>query len=50
MVAAMRGTLPLVRFLLANGADPKRVDSHGKNALTYAREEGYSEIVTLLHG
>jgi hypothetical protein len=46
--AAMYGYLAIAKRLLEGGADPTLRAMHGKTALDYARERGYSEVVALL--
>ena len=48
MLAAMRGNRPLIEMLLQHGAAPGKRDVYGKTAAAYAREEGYTDVVTLL--
>lgn len=46
--AANCGHESIVKKLLAKGADPSILDSHGKNALVKACERGYESIVDIL--
>jgi ankyrin repeat protein len=38
----------MIRLLLDHGADPTKIDSHGKSSLDYAREKGLSNIVEMI--
>ncbi len=42
------GSLPIVRALLAAGADPKRTNHEGKTALDIVKERGAMELICLL--
>ena len=46
--AVMHDSAQNVRALLRYGANPRLLDGHGRSALSYAREKGLAEIVTLL--
>ncbi|MCK4914482.1 MAG: ankyrin repeat domain-containing protein [Planctomycetes bacterium] len=46
--AAEEGQIEVVKFLLENGADPHKKNDRGETALKLARQNGHSEIVTLL--
>lgn len=48
IVAAMSGHVPLVRILLARGANVNATDMEGWTALRYARGFGYTDIAELL--
>ncbi|KAK2742352.1 hypothetical protein FQN55_007886 [Onygenales sp. PD_40] len=48
IVAARTGCEAGVKFLLASGADPNSRGSDGRNASSWAAEEGHAEIVALL--
>ncbi len=48
MYAAAEGQTEVVKILLAFRADPLKKDADGDNALTFARNNGHKEIVTLL--
>ena len=48
MYAAAEGQLDVVKLLLAYGADPDMKDTDGDSALTFAGNNGYSEVVSLL--
>ncbi|MBN2634101.1 MAG: ankyrin repeat domain-containing protein, partial [Bacteroidales bacterium] len=48
MFAASEGQTGIVKLLLENGADPFRKDADGDDALTFARNNGHTEVVTLL--
>ncbi|MGH0181905.1 UNVERIFIED_CONTAM: hypothetical protein FKN15_008357 [Acipenser sinensis] len=48
MVASQRGCVEAVRALLAFGADVRRVDSLGEDAVHYATQSGNEEVVTML--
>ena len=41
-------TSPAVALLLSKGANPKFYDSHGKSALSYARDKKLTDIIALL--
>ncbi|CAD7700934.1 unnamed protein product [Ostreobium quekettii] len=47
-VAAFYGHAPVVRVLLALGADPEAVDDRGLTVLLGAAQEGHAEVVTML--
>lgn len=46
--AAARQNVELVKLLLEKGADKSIRDAEGKNALDYAKERNYEEIIALL--
>ncbi|MEZ0226006.1 MAG: ankyrin repeat domain-containing protein [Alphaproteobacteria bacterium] len=46
--AVHESSAPAVALLLSKGANPKLFDSHGKSALSYARDKKLTEIVALL--
>lgn len=48
MYAAAEGQTEIVKILLTFKADPRLKDIDGDNALTFARNNGHNEIVTLL--
>lgn len=48
--AASFGRVPVVRALLAHGADPRRKNKHGWDALEVAQRNGQDEVVALLRG
>ena len=48
MSAGMRANQPLVELLLERGANPQLTVGNDKTAVSYAREEGHSEIAALL--
>ena len=48
MYAAAEGQTEVAKILLTFKADPKLRDIDGDNALTFARNNGHKEIVTLL--
>ncbi len=48
MYAAAEGQTEVAKILLTFKADPKLKDIDGDNALTFARNNGHNEIVTLL--
>lgn len=48
IVAACKGDVEAVRFLLKNGADVTIKDLWGKSAIDHAREKGHHEIVDIL--
>ncbi|OED43718.1 hypothetical protein ACH42_09360 [Endozoicomonas sp. (ex Bugula neritina AB1)] len=48
MFAAQKGHAGVCKLLLAEGADPEILDSHGRSAQSYAEEKNYSDIVNLL--
>jgi ankyrin repeat protein len=48
MSAAFNGDAPIVRQLLAKGADPAALDRLRKTAMIYAAGEGQTEVVQLL--
>ena len=49
MLAAMQGSVEMVRLLLAAGADPNATQKHGRTALSLADERGHSEVVRLFY-
>ena len=48
MSTGMRGNQPPVELLLERGANPQLTVGNDKTAVSYAREEGHSEIAALL--
>jgi len=48
MYAAAEGQLDVVKLLLAHGADPDAKDVDGDYAVTFAGNNGHSEVVSLL--
>jgi len=48
MTAAAEGLVSVVRLLLAAGADVDLVDKDGDTALSFARQNGHTEVVALL--
>jgi ankyrin repeat protein len=48
MTAAAEGQVEVVRCLLDHGADRSIVDVDGDTALTFARQNGHTEVVALL--
>ncbi len=46
--ASAKGHIDVVRLLLAKGAESRSADTYGKRPIDYARENNYSEIVTML--
>ena len=46
--AARSNHLPILKYLLDQGADPRQMDSKGNTALTIAAERGFTQIVTQL--
>lgn len=48
MWASMFGQTEIVSNLLIRGADAKLVNNDGETAITLARKQGFSDIVTLL--
>lgn len=48
MFAASEGQLEIVKTLLDHGADPFRKDVDGDDALTFARNNGHSQVVSFL--
>ena len=48
MSVGMRGNQPLVELVLERGANPQLTVGNDKPAVSYAREEGHSEIAALL--
>jgi ankyrin repeat protein len=48
MTAAAEGQVEVVRRLLDHGADRSIEDTDGDTALTFARQNGHSEVVELL--
>ncbi len=48
MYAAAEGQLDVVRILLAYNADPALKDVDGDDALTFAKNNGHTEIATIL--
>jgi ankyrin repeat protein len=48
MDAAFKGQVKTVKFLLANGANPRLKDDDGKTAWDLAKENGHTEILPLL--
>ena len=49
MLAAQANQIEVVNFLLGHNADASVQNSLGSNALMLAAEEGYKEIVRVLH-
>lgn len=47
-VAASKGKLEALRFLVAQGADPRAGDAHGLSPLAYAAWKGQNHIVSFL--
>jgi len=47
--AAREHHLPIVQFLLEHGADSHAKNSEGKSAADVAHDEGYADIVQVLH-
>ena len=52
MVACKKGNegLELVKYLVANGADPKDQDEHGNTALSIARSKRAEKLIAFLEG
>lgn len=50
MIAAKQGDAPMVRFLLANGADRLATDHDHRMAKDHAQESGATPVVELLRG
>jgi ankyrin repeat protein len=48
MFAAAEGRPEVVRALLDHGADPSLTDNDGDTALTFAQDNGHSEVVEVL--
>ena len=48
-VAAEKGYLEIVKYLIENGANANATDVDGKTALTWAVEKGHSEVVKFLN-
>ena len=48
MYAAAEGQLDIVKLLLVHGADPGMKDVDGDNAVTFAGNNGHTEVVSLL--
>jgi len=48
MYAAAEGQTEVAKILLTFKADPRLKDIDGDNALTFARNNGHNDIVTLL--
>lgn len=48
MIAASCGAAGVVELLLARGADPREIDSHGSNALHRAASAGHRDVVDML--
>jgi ankyrin repeat protein len=48
MTAAAEGLADVVRILLAAGANPDIKDEDGDTALTFAKQNGHTEVVALL--
>lgn len=46
--AVHESSAPAVALLLSKGANPKLYDSHGKSALSYARDKKLTDIIALL--
>ncbi len=50
MTAAAEGQVDVVRVLLEHGADKDLEDKDGDTALSFARQNGHSEVIELLTG
>lgn len=48
MFASAEGRVDVVQMLLDNGADPSFTDTDGDTALTFAKDNGHTEVVRLL--
>ena len=48
MMAAIRGSKPLVEVLLESGADPRLEDDKGQTALAFAQKKRHADIAALL--
>jgi len=48
MDAAFKGQVNTVKFLLANGANPRLKDNHGKTAWDLAKSNGHAELLPML--
>lgn len=49
MLAAAKGNIELVTFLINAGADIHHEDKHGENALSLSIWKGYREIAVILY-
>lgn len=49
MMAAKNGHMDTVAFMLQNGADATLIDELGRDAASYARQSGHTEIISLLN-
>ncbi|QMT59656.1 ankyrin repeat domain-containing protein [Legionella sp. PC997] len=49
MVAAGRGSLKIIGYLLGKGADLNKKNSHGENAVLLAAENGHLDTLQFLH-
>jgi ankyrin repeat protein len=49
MTAAAEGQVEVVQVLLAYGADPDAKDADGDTAESFARQNGHSQVVAVLH-
>lgn len=48
-MAAQRGCLEIVQFLLEKGLDSSLRDTTGHSPYDYANDEGYADIIQLFH-
>lgn len=48
IIAVIKKNIDIVKLLLASGADPSIIDKNGKDALSYALEGDFKELVEIL--